>query len=310
MIARILCAAVGVCFVLCECWGVFDFLHDQRHGIDYMVALGVLLALVAPALPWATVKAWRVGLWPISILALAVLPAAVTLVLISGVNRMGSAADSADAAITKANRNSGLAAEVKSHASDALDAATAAMREECAGKGQKGDKCKKERANVETAQGRYDAAVAELSTAPTQQGNALTRRVHQLVPAVSEDQVALYVPVAWPFVAFLVGTIFLSVGLHSPKVAESNYQVILDSSPPKTADVASFALKALTAAPGASVESKRLFPVYCAHAAKNGLSALPRELFELELATLWKEAGLEVQPVRNGIKVLGVKLAA
>lgn len=107
----------------------------------------------------------------------------------------------------------------------------------------------------------------------------------------------------------LGGSLLVGLALHKPSKSDAKIARV-DAQLPKTADVASFALKALVSAPGASVESKRLFPVYCAHAAKNGLSALPRELFELELATLWKEAGLEVQPVRNGIKVLGVKLAA
>lgn len=192
---------------------------------------------------------------------------------------------------------------------DAKAAKTAA--DEAMGTEAAKDGCRK--GCVELLLARQNTATSELNDARTALANApeplSNNGIADMFGASAEKWDLLLA--ALRSVGVLGGSFLIGLALHRPRPARAAPVSCAPVAPPlKTADVHNFLLGALQKAEGASVESKRLFPVYCAHAAKNGLGALSRELFELELATLWKEAGLEVQPVRNGIKVLGVKLAA
>lgn len=325
MIARGLCIFVALALAGIECWGVYDFLHGQQGRLDYAVALGVVVAAVAPALPWAAVFSWRIGLWPLSFLAVLVFPAAVALVLLSGANRMGSAADAVDASVARANREYALAREAKARASDALDAATRAMREECAGKGEKGAKCKAERANVEAAQSRYDTAIATLRDAPTEQSNALAHRVAKLLP-VSEEQVTLYVPMLWPLVAFIVGTVFLSAGLHAPRKelprlnAPAPSLQVAHTAPPAPArpkvvhiragKVSKFVLDRLRPAPGSRVEAGAALLAYREWCKEKGHEPLPVADFANELGLICKKVGVKTVEAPDGVYCLDVQIAS
>lgn len=82
------------------------------------------------------------------------------------------------------------------------------------------------------------------------------------------------------------------------------------ATPLPKADVARFALECLSVAPGSAVESGALHMAYCAHAAKNGLSALPRGEFEIAWATFCKATGLKIVKHGTRFHVEGVALAA
>jgi hypothetical protein len=135
---------------------------------------------------------------------------------VSGVNRIGSAADKVTAHVAQDDRTYNLALEAKELAKSDLDTATRERDIECAGKRQNGLQCQARRGVFDTAQARYDAAVVALRTAPTPTGSGLAQRLAALLP-ITERDVNTYLPYGWPIAAFFVGTVFLSIGLHTPK---------------------------------------------------------------------------------------------
>lgn len=346
MMARGLCALLGLAFVGCEAFGVYDFLSHQQ-GPEYLVLGGVLVAIATPFTPTLAAFFWQAGKVGASLTTWAAFVAAVCVVMLSAVYRTGAATDDAEAIRQRDNRSLELAQERKRIAESDLEAARRSRDDECNGRGQKGVKCAGERVRVEQVQERYDSAVAALSSSPTQQRDPLASRIVSFGAAagvrLTETEVRIFQPMMLPAVLFAFGTLFLTAGLHTPKTVEplsgreKHRSMQLDATQPKPREpptpqpimtaretrpaevlqmrprvgqVSKFLIASIAPAPGGRIEAGEALVAYRAWCASMGLQPAPVDEFARELRKLCRNVGIKTEAQGQHVYCLDIKLAS
>lgn len=219
MLWRYLALTGGLFCVGCETWGTYDFLAKDQGGWNYIVAGGVAVALIAGLLPAFAEHAGASGRRALKIGCWLALPLALVFIFMAAIQRTGGAADAAQQARVRAERERSLAERSEVEATEALKPARAAAATECASG--RGKRCLEAETKVQAAQDRIDAARRVLAAAPVQLDDPLARRLVLLLPFLSQEQVRLYQPLLLPILLSIFGAVLLAIGSRAPEAPGS-----------------------------------------------------------------------------------------
>jgi len=213
-------------FAGCEVVGTYEYLHTDQGGMTYIVAAGCGIAAALAVLPGFAAFAWRAhkslssSLWALFVAALAI-------VMMAGVARTGTAADTAQVTRTQTDVEIADSRRAVEMAEDDVNRADAQVYDARAAlaKASPQRTCTKAcidglTRNVVSAQTEAtdarkrldDARRVLLETRPAAP-DSMSKRLAALLPWASEDRVRLYQPIAVPVITSALSAALMSLAV-------------------------------------------------------------------------------------------------
>lgn len=215
--AGCLALLLGAGFAAGEVWGVWDYMMREHGEVNYLVAMGVMVAIAFALLPMWAAFAWRETRL-LSLQLYACWLVAGVVVIGAALTRAGSAVDMAQLDRVAAERAHKVAEQSVADATRQLASDERSVTAECASGN--GPKCQDARRSRDATQTRLTTARAALLNAKGSAGDALARRLAS-TGYVTEDQVRNVWPLLVPLLGSALSAFLISLGvalLGSPRV--------------------------------------------------------------------------------------------
>lgn len=217
--AGLLALLLGVGFAAGEVWGVWEYMMREHGEVNYLVAMGIMVAIAFALLPMWAAFAWRENRL-LSLQLYACWLVAGVVVIGAALTRTGSAVDVAQLDRVAAERAHDIAEQSVKDAERQLASDERSVAFECATGN--GPKCQNARAAREATQSRLSAARAALLAAKGSSGDALARRL-AATGYVTEEQVRNVWPLLVPLLGSALSAFLISLGVallsHKGEVA-------------------------------------------------------------------------------------------
>ena len=205
---RALMLLAGWVFVGLEAYGTWEFLSEKHGDKSFMTLSGVTItAPGAGLLPFAAEQARRNGQRELKWAAWFAVPAVMTFVFMSSVQRTGSAIDKDETASLQRTEQIRIARKEEAEAEKQvlLDQAEAAKN--CT---PWGPKCQRAKDDQKATEDKLAGARAVLKVHGAATSHSLAVLLAAYFPFWTKDQINLYVPLLQPLCLSLLGTIFLA----------------------------------------------------------------------------------------------------
>lgn len=215
--AGCLALLLGTGFAAGEVWGVWDYMMREHGEVNYLVAMGVMVAIAFALLPMWAAFAWRETRL-LSLQLYACWLVAGVVVIGAALTRTGSAVDMAQLDRVAAERAHQVAEQSVADATRQLASDERSVTAECASGN--GPRCQDARRARDATQARLTTARTALLNAKGSAGDALARRLAS-TGYVTEDQVRNVWPLLVPLLGSALSAFLISLGvalLGSPRV--------------------------------------------------------------------------------------------
>lgn len=215
--AGCLALLLGAGFAAGEVWGVWDYMMREHGEVNYLVAMGVMVAIAFALLPMWAAFAWRETRL-LSLQLYACWLVAGVVVIGAALTRTGSAVDMAQLDRVAAERAHQVAEQSVTDATRQLASDERSVTAECASGN--GPLCQDARRARDATQARLTTARTALLNAKGSAGDALARRLAS-TGYVTEDQVRNVWPLLVPLLGSALSAFLISLGvalLGSPRV--------------------------------------------------------------------------------------------
>lgn len=206
--AGCLALLLGAGFAAGEVWGVWDYMMREHGEVNYLVAMGVMVAIAFALLPMWAAFAWRESRM-LSLQLYACWLVAGVVVIGAALTRTGSAVDMAQLDRVAAERAHQVVEQSVADATRQLASDERSVTAECASGN--GPKCQDARRSRDATQTRLTTARAALLNAKGSAGDALARRLAS-TGYVTEDQVRNVWPLLVPLLGSALSAFLISLG--------------------------------------------------------------------------------------------------
>ena len=203
-----------------EVYGAVDYLVSQGQPL-YLIVGGAVVTAVSAGLPLLAARAWHERRWLLAICLWVAMIPALSVVLTAAVERTGGTRDGADRDRQAIAQRIGLAQSAAKDAKAEVDSYKEKADAECSRSvnpkaDPRGPRCTAAEERVEKSRGRLEAAMVALAQAGVAQRDPVAARFAAVLP-ISEEAVALYLPLVLPITISMLGLLLVAMGAHRPK---------------------------------------------------------------------------------------------
>lgn len=335
--AGALALILGAGFAAGEVWGVWDYMIREQGEVNYLVAMGVMVAIAFALLPMWAAFAWReTRLLSLQLYACWIVAGVV--VIGAALTRTGSAVDAAQLDRVAAERAHQVAEQSVADATRQLASDERSVATECASGN--GLKCQDARRSRDATQARLTTARTALLNAKGSAGDALARRA-AATGYVTEDTFRNVWPLLVPLLGSALSAFLISLGvalLSAPRIVGEKHKSIQPEpklsgntgklpTPGKAVahlaevvpiqqkaiaegQVTKFMLARMPAASGETVEIADAYVGYIAYCKDIDAKAIDARRFANAFAEICKRANIKTQRKGGKVYCVGRKLSA